>query len=126
MDGGIDIRLVITLVGMLISVISAAAIVKQKLAAVIEQLQDLKGDYETRLRELDKRSDRAENMIDLNSQKQTVLSSILSPQMLEKNHRELESLSIRSKTNEERINHLESIHNNRHPYIPNPVAGKKG
>ena len=56
---------------MLISIVSAAAIVKQKLSTVIEQLEKISRDYEDRLRDLDKRTDRQENLIDLNAQKNT-------------------------------------------------------
>ena len=47
----LDARLLLTLGGMLVSVVSAAAIVRQKLATVIDQLDDI----EKRLREIDKR-----------------------------------------------------------------------
>ena len=95
----VDIKLIITLAGMLISVVSAAVIVKQKLADVIEQLNDLKKDYEARLRSLDHRTDKQENAILLNSQKNSVLSGILSPSGLEKSHREIERISITCESN---------------------------
>ena len=53
----IDAKLIVTLIGMLISIVSAATIVKQKLSSVIDQLNDIKSDYESRLRDLDKRTD---------------------------------------------------------------------
>lgn len=117
MDGSIDIKLLLSLGAVLVSIVSASVIVKQKLANVIEQLNNLQKDYENRLRSLDQRSDKHENMIDLNSQKTDVLSSILSPAKLEKNHREMERILISSKSNEERIKKLESLHNGSHPVI---------
>ena len=93
---------------------------KQKLSSVIEQLNDIKSDYESRLRELDKRSDSLENSVDLNSQKQAVLSSILSPAQLEKNHRSLERLTVMAETNQKRIEHMEAIHNGSHRYTEKP------
>ena len=47
--GEIDLRLILTLAGMGVSVVSAAVIVKTKLAAVIDTLSDI----ENRLRKLD-------------------------------------------------------------------------
>ena len=116
MDGGIDVRLVLTVVGMLVSVVSAAVIVKQKLASVIEQLDALKKDYEARLRTLDHRTDKQENAILLNQQKNSVLSGILSPTALEKSHREIERILVLSENNADRIKKLEAMHNGRHPY----------
>jgi len=117
MDGSVDIKLLLSLGAMLVSVVSASVIVKQKLATVIEQLNALQKDYEQRLRNLDQRTDRQENLIELNQQKTTVLSSILSPEALEKTHRELERILISSEINSGRIEKLEKLHNGRHPAI---------
>ena len=117
MDGAIDIKLLLSLGAMLVSVVSASVIVKQKLAAVIERLNALQKDYESRLRSLDQRTDKQENMIDLNAQKTQVLSGILSPASLEKRHREMERILVMSNSNEERIKKLEGLHNGKHPSI---------
>ena len=117
MDGAIDIKLLLSLGAMLVSVVSASVIVKQKLAAVIERLNALQKDYESRLRSLDQRTDKQENLIDLNAQKTQVLSGILSPSSLEKNHREMERILVMSNSNEERIKKLEGLHNGKHPSI---------
>ena len=113
----LDGKLLITLGGMLVSIVSAAAIVKQKLSSVIEQLEKVSRDYEERLRDLDRRSDRQENAIDLNQQKTHVLSSIMSPERLEKNNRELERILVLASTNENRISKLERMHNGKHPSV---------
>ena len=117
MEGSIDIKLLLSLAAMLVSVVSASVIVKQKLASVIEQLNDLKKDYESRLRSLDQRTDKQENLIDLNSQKTEVLSSILSPSQLEKQHREIERINIMTSNNSERLTKIEKMHNGVHPII---------
>jgi phosphoglycerate-specific signal transduction histidine kinase len=122
MEGSIDIKLLLSLGAMLVSVVSASVIVKQKLASVIEQLNDLKKDYESRLRSLDQRTDKQENLIDLNSQKTEVLSSILSPSKLESQHREIERINIMTHSNSDRLNRLEKMHNGTHP----PVKDKVG
>tara|TARA_R110000765_G_scaffold61321_3_gene118650 strand:- start:4784 stop:5134 length:351 start_codon:yes stop_codon:yes gene_type:complete len=113
----IDARLIMTIGGMLISIVSAATIVKQKLSSVIEQLNHIKSDYESRLRDLDKRTDAQENAIDLNAQKTTVLSGIMSPERLERNNRELERILVMASSNGERISKLEKMHNGKHPPI---------
>ena len=113
----IDLRLLLTVGVMVVSVVTSSVIVKQKLAAVIERLDALQKDYESRLRNLDQRTDKQENMIDLNAQKTQVLSGILSPSSLEKSHREMERMLVKSSTNEERIKKLEGLHNGAHPSV---------
>ncbi len=113
----IDAKLIITLGGMLISIVSAAAIVKQKLSSVIEQLDKHSTDVELRLRDLDKRTDRQENLIDLNAQKTHVLSGIMSPERLEINNREIERILVTSSTNSDRLTKLEKMHNGVHPAV---------
>lgn len=115
-----DARMLLTVGGIVVSIASAAAIVRQQLATVIRELKDMKSDYESRLRDLDKRTDQQEVAIDLNAQKTSVLSGILSPDKLDKSSREIERISIMARTNESRISHLEKIHNNRHIYVPKP------
>ena len=115
MDGAIDIKLLLSLGAMLVSVVSASVIVKQKLAAVIDQLNAMQKDYESRLRILDKRTDKQENEIDLNAQKTSVLSSISSPVQLERQHREMERTIVMVESNQVRITKLESMHNGKHP-----------
>ena len=117
MDGSVDIKLLLSLGAMLVSVVSASVIVKQKLAAVIERLDALQKDYESRLRKLDQRTDKQENEIDLNAQKTTVLSSILSPSQLERQHREMERTIVMAESNQRRIFKLEAMHNDSHPNI---------
>ena len=122
MEGSVDIKLLLSLAAMLVSVVSASVIVKQKLAAVIEQLNSLSKDYEARLRSLDQRTDKQENLIDLNSQKTEVLSSILSPSQLEKQHREIERINIMTSNNSERLTKIEKMHNGVHPIIKGSVV----
>ena len=109
---------------MIVSVVTSSVIVKQKLAAVIERLDALQKDYESRLRNLDQRTDKQENEIDLNAQKTAVLSSILSPSQLEKQHRETEktigsvtAVAEKAESNQRRILKLENMHNGKHPKI---------
>ncbi len=74
-----DARMLLTVGGIIVSIASAAAIVRQQLATVIRELKEMKLDYEARLRDLDKRTDRQEVAIDLNAQKTSVLSGLCRP-----------------------------------------------
>tara|TARA_R110000803_G_scaffold117074_2_gene185635 strand:+ start:243 stop:620 length:378 start_codon:yes stop_codon:yes gene_type:complete len=124
MGEAIDIKLLLTIGAMIVSVVTSSVIVKQKLSAVIERLDALQKDYESRLRNLDQRTDKQENEIDLNAQKTAVLSSILSPSQLEKTHRETEktigsvtAVAEKAESNQRRILKLENMHNGKHPPI---------
>ena len=63
------------------------------------------------------RSDQLMNAVELNAQKTTVLSGILSPSVLEKQHRMSERNLILAETNETRIQKLEGLHNGKHPAV---------
>ena len=80
----LPISTILTLAGMAVSVIAAAAIAKQRLASVIEQL----GDIETRLRKIDQRVDRHETQVEMQAQRTSVLSGMMSPDIQERRHRE--------------------------------------
>jgi len=82
MDGAIDIKLMLTLAGMLVSVVSAAAIAKRELKLLADQAHDI----EIRLRKLDQRVDKLENVVDL--------AGMSSPDTMERRHREVEHLRV--------------------------------
>jgi|TARA_R110000782_G_scaffold24938_1_gene64823 hypothetical protein len=115
MDSSIDLRLLLSLGAVLVSVVAASTIVKQKLASVISKLDALQTDYESRLRGLNRRTDKLENLIDLNQQRTDVISHILSPAELAKAHRESARLIEITESNSVRLSKLESMHNGRHP-----------
>ena len=77
MDGAIDLRLIITIGGILFSVAGAAAIGKMQIAAILSQLTDI----ETRLRAIDRRID----ALDTVSEKQSEKIKIFSGQVLTTN-----------------------------------------
>jgi hypothetical protein len=115
MDSSIDLRLLLSLGAVLVSVVAASTIVKQKLASVISKLDALQTDYESRLRGLNRRTDKLENLIDLNQQRTDVISHILSPAELAKANRESARLIVLTESNSLRISKLESMHNGKHP-----------
>jgi tetrahydromethanopterin S-methyltransferase subunit B len=73
---------------MLVSVISAAVIVRQRLATVIVQVEDI----EQRIRALDNRIDANTTQLDVLAQRQGVISAMLDPANMERRAREAERL----------------------------------
>jgi len=90
MDGAIDIKLMLTLAGMLVSVVSAAAIAKREIKLLADQAHDI----ETRLRKLDQRVDRLENVVDTTQHRIGILAGMSSPDTMERRHREVERLRV--------------------------------
>jgi len=105
----LDARLLLTMGGMLTSVVAAAVLVKAKLSNVIEQLADI----EKRLRALDHRVDRS----DLTTQRVDTLQGMLAPEKRERLHRSLAKLEARLDGAENEITHLRSMHNSKHPKV---------
>ena len=83
----VDFKLLLTLGGILVSVVSAAVIVKTRLQAVIETLADVA----QRLRKL-AAADRAQTQQEVMWQRVQVLSSMLSPEKMEARAREIASI----------------------------------
>lgn len=90
MDGAIDIKLMLTLAGMLVSVVSAAAIAKREIKLLADQAHDI----EIRLRKLDQRVDKLENVVDTTQHRIGILAGMSSPDTMERRHREVERLRV--------------------------------
>ena len=90
MDGAIDIKLMLTLAGMLVSVVSAAAIAKREIKLLADQAHDI----EIRLRRLDQRVDKLENVVDTTQHRIGILAGMSSPDTMERRHREVERLRV--------------------------------
>jgi chromosome segregation ATPase len=118
----LDPSLVVTALGMLVSVVAAAAIVKQRLQAVIEQMMDI----EKRIRSLDTRVDTSEVHRSTIEQRVSILSTMLSPERRQVLHERLATLEATMSTHRREIdNHRAeylSAHNGRHPPVPAPEA----
>lgn len=106
----IDVKLVITLGGMLVSVIGAAAVARQQIKVLIDQIQD----QETRMRAGDVRADQLENLLNVQSQRVDILSKMNAPEVLAERNRELSRFEtlINVLTNE--VNALRHMHNGEH------------
>ncbi len=86
----LDARLLLTLGGMLASVISAFVIVKTKLSATIEQLRDV----ETRLRALDSRLDAVDVAVNSSAKSISIFRDMFNPKERDAASRELERHKI--------------------------------
>ena len=113
MDGSIDLRLVLTLVGMLVSVAGASAVAKMQIKVILEKLDDM----ESRFRVLDSTTDKQETSIETMEQRMSVLSGMLSPDNLRRDHMTLAELMANVKQIREDVNHLEKMHNTVHPPV---------
>jgi DNA anti-recombination protein RmuC len=89
-DGAIDIKLLLTLAGMLVSVVAAGAVAKRE----IKLLSDQTSDIEQRLRKMDQRVDKLENTLDTTQHRLGILASMSSPDTQERRHREIERLRV--------------------------------
>lgn len=84
----IDLRLLITLGGMLVSVASAAAIARQQIKHLEEEIKEMKSKCNT----MELRLDRNDMTTSINEQKLSELSTVTSPKERESLIRELEGL----------------------------------
>lgn len=108
-----DYKLLISLGSTLASLAGAFAVVRYQVKAIMDTLVDI----EKRLRVMDTRIDKAE----LTDQKVSVLAGMLSPSERDKAAREMATLVADTKQALERIKHLETMHNTKHP----PVASER-
>lgn len=113
MEGSIDIRLIVTLAGMLVSVAGAAAVAKIQLKMINDQLKDI----ESRLRTMDKRIDRNDNQTDLADQRIKVLADMNSVPERDKLSRAFERSEVLLPLLSQRLDKLEHMHNGQHPPV---------
>ncbi len=113
----LDARMILTLGGMLVSVVSAAAIVRQKLSTVIDQLQDT----EQRLRKIDQRIDLLDNGEAVVKQRLDILAKMNAPDVLERRNREVASMLSDIAYLKDEASRMHKIHNGAHP----PVASER-
>ena len=107
----IDVRMILTLGGMLASVVTAFVIVKTKLQVVIEQLSDI----ENRFRSMDKSNDSQEVTIQNHAQRLDVISGMLAPKEREARAREMASIIAEVNALRKEIDKLSNMHNGVHP-----------
>ena len=113
MEGAIDVRLIVTLGGILFSVAGAAAVGKMQIKAILETLTDL----EKRLRSLDKRLDTMETRVETQHQRLSIISSMMDPSTMERRHREMATIQADIASLNSHVDKLSHMHNGRHPEI---------
>ncbi len=84
MDGAVDIKLLVTLGGIIVSMAGAAAVAKSQIQRLTEMLKDM----EARMRAYDNRTDRIENTVNTNEQRLNVIAKMMSPEVMERRARE--------------------------------------
>ena len=104
-----DYKLLISMGSTLASLAGAFAVVRYQVKSILSTLQDV----EKRLRAMDTRIDKAE----WTDQKVSTLAGILSPSERDKSAREMATLVADTKQALERIKHLETMHNTKHPIV---------
>jgi hypothetical protein len=117
MDGAIDIRLIVTLGGILFSVAGAAAVGKMQIKAIQEILSDLEG----RLRKIDIRIDHLENGEGVVKQRLDILAKMNSPENLRRDHMQVAHILADIAYLKAESERMHKIHNGVHP----PVASER-
>lgn len=84
----LDPKLLITVGGIAASVIGAAAVAKHQLKTIHENLSDIFSS----LKKLDQRTDKHDINSEMLTSKVTVLASMMSPDTMERRHREVEAI----------------------------------
>jgi len=84
----LDIKTLITVGGIAASVIGSAAVAKHQLKTIHENIKEIFAS----LKKLDQRTDKHDINAEMLSSKVTVLASMMSPDTLERRHREVEAL----------------------------------
>jgi hypothetical protein len=117
MEGGIDIRLVVTIAGILFSVAGASAVAKMQ----IKQLVDKLDDVEQRLRKMDARSDKLITATETQEQRINILAKMASPENLRRDHMQLAEIVTHVERLQKDCDRLYAMHNGSHP----PVASER-
>lgn len=110
MEGAIDIRLIITIGGILFSVAGAAAVGKMSIRVIQETLRDLEG----RVRKIDQRIDLLDNGEAVVKQRLDILAKMNAPDVLERRNMQIATMLSD-------IAYLRELHNGVHP----PVASER-
>jgi hypothetical protein len=88
MDGSVDLRLIITVAGLIFSVVAASAVARYQIKELIEQVHELR----KLVGAIDLRVDRSELTIQSVQQRTDMLAHMSSPEVLERRHREIAAL----------------------------------
>ena len=84
----LDVKFLITLGGLAASIIGASAVAKYQLKNILEELRSIWSS----VKKLDQRLDKKDVDTEMLSQKMSVIVSMMTPDVLERRHRETEAL----------------------------------
>ena len=117
MEGAVDVRLLVTIGGILFSVAGAAAVARMQIKAILESL----GDIEKRLRDIDKRIDLLESSSEVVNSRVNTLSEINSVSALAAYNSKITRIEVLLEETRKAVdmhrNEYLSAHNGRHPSI---------
>tara|TARA_R110000744_G_scaffold31607_3_gene74251 strand:- start:600 stop:1043 length:444 start_codon:yes stop_codon:yes gene_type:complete len=113
----IDLRLVLTIGGMVASVVAASAVAKFQIKSLSEKLEDI----EQRLRKMDSRSDRLVTATETQEQRISILSKMASPENLRRDHMQISQMLTHLEHLQKSYDKLYAMHNGEHP----PVASER-
>jgi hypothetical protein len=120
MDGAIDIRLLITVGGILFSVAGAAAVGKMSIRVIQETLRDLEG----RLRRIDQRIDLLDNGEAVVKQRLDIIAKLNAPDVLERRNMQTATMLSDIAYLREEASRMHKIHNGAHPPVANERTAK--
>ncbi len=117
MDGAIDLRLIITLGGILFSVAGAAMVGKMQIKQLTEETKSLFAD----IRSLDTRCDKLHTLTETQEQRIDILAKMNSPENLRRDHMTLAGIQADVEFLKAEAERMHKIHNGVHP----PVASER-
>ena len=109
----LDTRLLITLGGMLISVVSSFVVVRTKLQQVEKDIDETF----KRMAGLDTRLDSSDKTTEVTTQRLNIITSMMAPDTLERRHRETERMKATLEIISTDVSTLKHMHNGSHPVI---------
>lgn len=120
MEGGVDLRLVMTIAGILFSVAGASAVAKMQIKILVEKLEDV----EMRLRKMDTRGDKLHTLTEMQEVRIDVLAKMNSPENLRRDHMQLAELMSAVQQLQSETSRLYKMHNGSHPPVLNQRKAK--
>ena len=117
MDGAIDLRLIISLGGILFSVAGASMMAKMQIKVILENLADI----EIRLRGMDRRIDSLDTATEKQEQRINILAQMSSPENLRRDHMAAAAMQADLSYLKSETVSLRKMHNGVHP----PVASER-
>lgn len=119
MDGAIDVRLVITVLGVAASIFGGAAVAKIR----IKDLQEAISEIHSILKLNDRRIDVLENGSSLTTSRLDTLAKLNSPENLRRDHIAMAELTSSVTQLRKEMDHIQHIHNSKHIPVPSERVG---